>query len=196
MAKAFAILATAGLLTAGGMAAAAGFESDGHGNVNYDLFGVIKFGDCVELMYLPETKDPATEHQLLETIRSIGRLCGYCYTEKQITLEAQTYKICVDPETIEINHNDGDLSTIGIVGYVGTAPEGPPGIVFSAFESDENLCATAIPKLESEMEEYFAEAFGELPSTRLSVDVKVSEFDSLPCETALPDQTVTTEVTS
>ena len=171
---------------AGGAYVYSGMSKDGHENMNLDVGGIYQYGDCAKYLANPEVREPSTGTQLLETIRNVGRICGFCLSDTELNFGGASYKICIDPETIDLREQGYARSETGVEAYMTTLPESPEGYLFTAMDTNPGICSAAIGSLEKEMREYLNKTFVESIAVGLVPNVHIAPGSNHPCENTLP----------
>lgn len=182
------VLISLSALVAGGALAARGAYRDDRGNLNVEA-GPFTYGPCADLLDTREVRQPATDAQLVEGIRAIGRVCGFCAEDMAINVSGAPYEVCVDPESINLDYSmtPGKLT---VTGYMMTNPPAPDGYLFTALDTNPGFCSALIGLLESNQNEYFARAFEPAMAAELVANVGIAPGSNSACE-ALPAPTTT-----
>lgn len=187
-----------GVLLAGAASVAEGISTDGYGNVNLDLQGFVQVGECAKLLDSADVSLPVPDQLILERIKALGRLCGFCMSSTELTTQGASHKVCVDPESIILQHPAQDPSqpsqTIQVLGFMKTIPDSAPGYLFNAFDSNPAICSQAITEIRDEMVDYIGQGFDAQSAPVLVPEVYISPTSNQQCESAQNTavQTITT----
>lgn len=158
--------------------------TDGDGDRNLSL-GSVHAGNCANLLADREIRNPATDYKLKTTIQDIARVCGFCDDSQSLERESISYRICIDPEAIELRQNaDGHYT---VTSYLTTDPAGAPeDLIYTALSTNPGVCEGILENLSGSMVDTFSRAFEPATAGQLVPDIHVAPGSQGACDAPSP----------